>query len=295
MEIIEKCSLCARKCGVRRLETEESDGFCKMPSLPKIARCDLHFYEEPNISGENGSGAVFFSGCVMKCEYCQNYEISRTCTGRTADSKALAEMMKNLVLKGAHNINFVSPAPYVPLIKEALTLYRPPVPVIFNCSGYESTESIKSLEGFVDVYLPDFKYAFDDLAVKYSLAPHYTENAISVIAEMYRQVGNAQNGEDGLIKKGVMIRHLVLPENVENSKKVLWLIKENFSENAFLSLMAQYTPNPIIIHKELSRTLTEEEYEEVCDYMLSLGFQNGFVQELESADKIYTPSWDLTD
>ena len=291
--IIEKCTLCARRCGVERTENEASNGFCKLPSLPKIARCDLHFYEEPNISGENGSGAIFFSGCVMKCEFCQNHEISRRSLGKAADENTLAAMMESLVKRGAHNINFVSPAPYAPVIKRSLEIYRPPVPVIYNCSGYESVEALRDMEGYIDVYLPDFKYGFGDLSSKYSASPKYAENAMEAISEMYRQVGNAENGEDGMIKKGVMIRHLVLPENVQNSMEVLDIIKENFTSEAFISLMAQYTPNGREIHKELGRTLNEEEYESVCDYMLSLGFENGFVQELQSANEIYTPSWDL--
>ena len=291
--IIDACRLCYRRCGVQRTENELSGGFCKMPSVPSVCRADLHFYEEPNISGENGSGAIFFSGCVLRCEFCQNYEISRTNCGKKLDVTGLCELMRGLEKKGAHNINFVSPTPYIDFIARALEMYKPSIPVVYNCSGYENPDALRKLEGLVDIYLPDFKYSDDSLAVKFSLAPDYRQAAIESIKEMYRQVGQVSHGEDGMMKRGVMIRHLILPDCVENSLAVLRDIKENFTTDAYVSLMAQYTPNGQTKSPDLSRRITEEEYEMVCDFMISLGFENGFVQELCSADEKYLPIWDM--
>lgn len=291
--IIDACRLCYRRCGVQRTENELSGGFCKMPSAPSVCRADLHFYEEPNISGENGSGAIFFSGCVLRCEFCQNYEISRTNCGTKLDISGLCALMRKLEEKGAHNINFVSPTPYIDFIARALEMYKPSIPVVYNCSGYENPDALRKLEGLVDIYLPDFKYSDDSLAVKFSLAPDYRQAAIESIKEMYRQVGQVSHGEDGMMKRGVMIRHLILPGCVENSLAVLRDIKENFSSDAYVSLMAQYTPNGQTKSPDLSRRITEDEYERVCDFMISLGFENGFVQELCSADEKYLPIWDM--
>ncbi|MBR5272120.1 MAG: radical SAM protein [Clostridia bacterium] len=264
-----------------------------MPSIPSVCRADLHFYEEPNISGENGSGAIFFSGCVLRCEFCQNYEISRENCGAKADVSTLCELMKKLCEKGAHNINFVSPTPYLKVIARALRQYKPPIPIVYNCSGYENPEALRELEGLVDIYLPDFKYADDSLAVKYSAAPDYYRAAVESIKEMYRQVGRVTHDDNGMMKKGVMIRHLILPDCVENSKRVLRSIRDNFSADAYVSLMAQYTPNGCTKSVELSRKITPDEYDGVCDFMLELGFENGFVQELSAADEKYVPVWDM--
>lgn len=291
--IIDSCRLCYRACGVRRTENEASKGFCTLPSNPSVCRADLHFYEEPNISGENGSGAIFFSGCVLRCEFCQNYEISRKNCGTRVDVSRLCSLMENLRKKGAHNINFVSPTPYLEFIARALEQYKPDIPIVYNCSGYENPEALKRLEGLVDIYLPDFKYYDDNLAAKYSLAPDYRRAAIESIKEMYRQVGEVAHRDDGMMKKGVMIRHLILPGCTENSMAVLRDIKENFSADAYVSLMAQYTPNGQTKSPELSRRISEREYEMVCDYMIELGFENGFVQELCSADEKYLPIWDM--
>ncbi len=291
--IIEKCTLCHRRCAVERKEDKLSQGFCKMPSVPSVCRADLHFYEEPDISGEKGSGAIFFSGCVMRCEFCQNYEISRGICGKKVDVTTLCSLMKELCDKGAHNINFVSPTPYLKLIAQALRQYKPPVPVVYNCPGYENPEALKELEGLVDIYLPDFKYADNALAVKYSAAPDYCTAAVESIKEMYRQVGDVQHDENGMMTKGVMIRHLILPGCADNSKAVLETIRDNFSADAHVSLMAQYTPNGQTKSPELSRKITQAEYDEVCDFMFELGFENGFVQELAAADEKYVPVWDM--
>ena len=291
--IIEKCGLCYRKCGVKRADDEVSSGFCGMPSIPSVCRADLHYYEEPTISGENGSGAIFFSGCVLRCEYCQNYEISRGVCGTRADISTLCELMRKLSDKGAHNINFVSPTPYIRVIAQALRQYKPDIPIVFNCSGYESADALRELDGLIDIYLPDFKYADDSLSVKYSLAPDYHRAAVEAIREMYRQVGAPVHDESGMMTRGVMIRHLILPGCAENSKAVLRSIYDNFSADAYVSLMAQYTPNGQTKSPELSRAITQDEYDEVCDFMLDLGFENGFVQELCAADEKYVPIWDM--
>ncbi len=264
-----------------------------MPSIPSVCRADLHFYEEPSISGENGSGAIFFSGCVLRCEFCQNYEISRENCGTRVDVNGLCEIMKGLVKKGAHNINLVSPTPYLKVIAQALRIYKPEIPIVYNCSGYENPEALSELEGLVDIYLPDFKYSDNLLAEKYSCAPDYRRAAIESIKEMYREVGPPVHDDEGVMKRGVMIRHLILPDCIENSKAVLRDIKENFTTDVYVSLMAQYTPNGRTKSPELARRITEQEYDEVCDYMLSLGFENGFVQELCSADEKYLPIWDM--
>lgn len=290
---IDRCELCYRRCGAERRDNEHSNGFCGMPSVPSVCRADLHFYEEPNISGENGSGAIFFSGCVLRCEFCQNYEISRESCGTRADASGLCELIRKLEEKGAHNINFVSPTPYIDVIERSLKIYKPDIPIVYNCSGYENPEALKRLEGLVDIYLPDFKYSDDSLAVKFSSAPDYRRAAIESIREMYRQVGAPVHDDKGMMKRGVMIRHLILPDCVENSLAVLRDIRDNFSPEAYVSLMAQYTPNGQTRSPELSRRITDEEYETVCDYMLSLGFENGFVQELSSADEKYLPIWDM--
>lgn len=290
---IESCSLCPHNCKVKRLNKDFGDGFCGLPALPGICRADKHHWEEPNISGERGSGAIFFSGCVLRCEYCQNSAISRNYCGKTTDADGLIQIIKGLEAQGVHNINLVSPTPYYPIIIKALKKYKPSIPVICNTSGYEKVETLRALEGLIDVYLPDFKYSSEELAVKYSQAPDYPRIALAAIKEMIRQVGLPVHGDDGMIKKGVMIRHLILPDNLENSYGVLDLIADNLPEEISVSLMAQYFPTGNEIHNELKRKITEDEYEKISGYMLLLGLENGFVQELEAAEMDYVPQWDM--
>lgn len=291
--VIEQCSLCPHNCKAKRLDTTLGEGFCGLPALPAVCRADRHFWEEPNISGERGSGAIFFSGCVLRCEYCQNSDISRSYCGKAVDADGLIRLIKQLEAQGVHNINLVSPTPYYPVIIKALRQYKPCVPVVCNTSGYERVETLRALDGLIDVYLPDFKYSSDELAVRYSQAPGYTQTALAAITEMVRQTGLPVHGEDGMIKKGVMVRHLILPDNLENSYGVLELIADRLPKGIFVSLMAQYFPTGNEIHRELSRKITEEEYEKVSSYMLLLGLEDGFVQELESAEKDYVPDWDM--
>ncbi len=286
------CTLCPRSCRIDRAENEGT-GVCGVGFLPRIARAGLHFDEEPVISGNGGSGAVFFSGCQLKCVFCQNYGISHEAFGKTVTVERLKEIYKELISKGARNINLVSASHYVPAVLESLK-EKPPVPVIWNSSGYEKTETIRMLKGTVDVYLPDFKYALVEPAKKYSLAPDYFEYAAEAISEMLSQTGNVVLDENGNIQKGVIIRHLILPGQTENSKRVLDYIKNHF-EGAWVSLMAQYVPmGNAEKHPEINRRITQDEYDEVVDYMLDLGLEDGFIQDLESADSKYTPDFDLS-
>lgn len=280
-------------CRAARPLTGKGSGFCGLPELPGICRADKHMWEEPDISGTKGSGTVFFSGCVLRCEFCQNSEISRFSCGKTVDAAGLADIFRQLESEGVHNINLVSPTPYYPVIKEALGIYKPSVPIVCNTSGYERVETLKELEGLIDIYLPDFKYSSSEAAAKYSAAADYPEVALEAIKEMIRQVGTPIHGEDGMMKKGVMIRHLILPDNIENSLGVLDMIADNFPQDIYVSLMAQYFPTGNEKHSELSRKITEEEYERVSSYMMLLGLENGYMQEHESADSSFVPDWNL--
>lgn len=287
-----KCTLCPRACNIER-SGNEGKGVCGVGHLPRIARASLHFDEEPVISQNGGSGAVFFSGCQLKCVFCQNYGISHEAFGKTVTVERLKEIYQELIRQGAKNINLVSASHYAPAVIESLkeTL---PVPVIWNSSGYEKVETIRMLKGKVDVYLPDFKYALTEPAKRYSLAPDYFEYAKEAISEMLSQTGPVVLDKNGNIQKGVIIRHLILPGQVENSKRVLEYISEHF-EGAWVSLMAQYVPmGNAEKYPEINRPITQDEYDEVVDYMLDLGLEDGFIQDLESADSKYTPSFDLT-
>lgn len=284
------CRLCPRNC---RAERDENGGrgFCGLPSLAKVARIAPHMWEEPPISGKNGSGAVFFSGCTLRCVFCQNYEISALNRGRTINSKQLSEEFRRLESEGVHNINLVSPTPYVHCITEALDLYRPDIPIVYNSSGYEKVETLKALEGYVDIYLPDLKYSDNALALEYSRAKDYVETTIAAIGEMLRQTGKAELDEDGIMKKGTIIRHLVLPNHTKNSIGVLDIIKERFPDMP-VSLMGQYTPHgDIKKYPKLQRKITAREYNKVKNYLFESGL-DGFVQELSSADEKYIPDWD---
>lgn len=291
--IIESCTVCPRACGARRDE-QNGAGFCKMGSMPVIARAAAHYWEEPCISGTNGSGAVFFSGCTLKCVYCQNFEISAQNTGKAVTPAELADIYKSLFESGVHNINLVSASHFIDSVIESLDIYKPPIPVVYNCSGYESIQSIKRLDGYADIFLPDFKYADDKLAMRYSSAPDYTQTAISAISQMIKQTGEPQFSEEGLLQKGTIIRHLVLPMNTKNSIAVLKLIKQHFDKAAMVSLMAQYVPcGRASEFAELNRRITKREYQKVADVLFDLEL-DGFLQELSSADKSFIPDFDLT-
>lgn len=258
----------------------------------KVARIAPHLWEEPCISGDNGCGAVFFSGCTLKCVYCQNYEISHDNNGRFITPTELSAKLKELESTGVHTIEFVSATQYVDKLIETLDIYRPSVPLIYNSSGFESVETLRKLSGYIDVYLPDFKYSDDALAKKLSKCKDYTVVAIDAIKEMLRQCPTLEFSDDGIVQKGVIIRHLVLPNHTKNSIGVLNIIKENFGDNVLLSLMGQYIPHGKASDSEdINRKITKREYQKVLEHLLDLEL-DGFAQELESADKSYIPKWE---
>ena len=285
------CTLCPRRCSAVRSETE-GNGFCAMGTIPRIARAALHQWEEPVISGTQGSGTVFFSGCTLRCIFCQNHSISTGGFGQEVSVTRLREIYGELIAQGAHNINLVTASHFAPWVAESLTPPLP-VPVVWNCGGYESPEILSLLEGKVQIYLPDLKYADAHLAAEYSAAADYFEVATSAILEMHRQVGDYV-WEEGLLKSGVVIRHLVLPGQLENTRRVLDWISRTFTPGQVLvSLMSQYTPQP---HAEglLSRRVTAAEYRAAAQYMENCGITDGFLQERTAAKEEYTPPFDLT-
>ncbi len=285
------CNLCPRKCNVQRDE-HTANGFCRCNCVMKVAKIAPHYWEEPCISGKNGCGAVFFSGCTLKCVYCQNYEISHENNGYHITPQQLAEKLRDLVAQGVDSVEFVSGAHYVDKIIETLDIYKPTVPVIYNSSGFESTDTLKKLKGYIDVYLPDFKYSDDVLAKRLSHCDNYKTTTICAINEMLSQHPTLSFDEKGIIKEGVIIRHLVLPNHTKNSIGVLNIIKENFSDNTLVSLMGQYIPyGKATEHPDLSRKITKREYNKVLDHLVDIGL-DGFAQELESADKSYIPKWE---
>jgi putative pyruvate formate lyase activating enzyme len=286
------CTLCPRRCGVDR--TRGQLGFCKMPGQIHAARAGVHYWEEPVISGSFGSGAVFFSGCTLKCAFCQNYDISQENFGKPLTSAELRAAFERLIDEGVQNINLVTPTHFLPDILPALEP-KLPVPVVYNCGGYESVETLRQLEGKIDVYLPDFKYSDNALAKKLSSAPDYFETATAAILEMYRQVGKPVL-EDDEMKRGVLVRHLVLPGCVDNSLGVLDWVAEHFrSGDIFFSLMSQYVPMGRAAEMPpFDRRITELEYDSVLSYMMLLGIEDGYTQDFSSAERGYTPSFDLT-
>ncbi len=287
-----RCTLCPHRCGAVRDE-QHGEGRCRMPALPRIARAALHFGEEPPITAQHGSGTVFFSGCSLSCLFCQNHTISHDDFGKTIAISELAAIFRRLVDSGAENINLVNPTHYAHAIREALTLYRPPVPVVYNSSGYERVETLRSLEGLVDIYLPDYKYADDALAKELSGIDNYRETALAAIVEMRRQTGDL-TVENGKAVRGTMVRHLVLPGHTKNSLAVLEDLKERFSSSLYVSLLFQYTPVLPLSQKELNRTLTARECQKVFDALCDLELTNGFVQDRTSATTQMIPSFDLT-
>lgn len=266
-----------------------------MPAAFQVARCAKHMWEEPCISGANGSGAIFFSGCSLRCVYCQNQAISLHGFGAQVTQAGLVEMMQRLEADGAHNINLVNPTHYALQLARLLRIYRPGVPVVYNCGGYERVETLQALDGLVDIYLPDFKYAHHALAKRYSGAESYPDMAKQAIAEMYRQVGTPVYNADGVMRRGLMVRHLVLPGHTRNSMDVLDWIAEHLPRTVPVSLMGQYTPcGDLSAYPELARRVTRREYEKVCDYLIALGIDQGYVQQHGSADAAYIPAFDLT-
>ena len=284
------CTLCPRQCGVDRTERT---GFCGMGPMPRVARAALHFWEEPCISGEKGSGAVFFSGCTLRCAFCQNYSISHEGLGKDISVGRLADIFKSLEDQGAHNINLVTATPFAPAVLEALALYRPGIPVVWNTSGYETLETLRMLEGAVDIYLPDLKHVSPRLSALCAGAPDYFERASQAIREMCRQTGPAQYDENGMMRRGVIVRHLILPGCTADSMKALDFIAESLPPGTPVSLMRQYTPEPWCSIKGLDRRVTDAEYDRVLTHFKYLEL-SGFTQEKEAADGGYTPDFDMT-
>lgn len=294
MQLYKDCTLCPRNCHVNRLEGKK--GYCGMESRIFAARAALHMWEEPCISGEKGSGAVFFTGCNLRCSYCQNREIAIGSSGREITPERLAEIFLELQEKGAANINLVTGTHYVPGIVEALDTARLRglrLPVVYNCGGYEKVETLRMLDGYVDVYLPDFKYMEENLAAELSHAPDYPEIAKIAIKEMVRQTGKCEFGEDGYIRRGTIVRNLILPGHTKNSVKVLEYLHETYGNEIYLSIMNQYTPvHCHENHPELNRRVTAREYEKVLDAALSMGIENGFFQDGETAKESFIPAFD---
>lgn len=294
LEMLKKCEVCPLKCKVNRLE--KRSGNCKATDKVEISLVSLHAFEEPCISGKNGSGTIFFTHCNLHCMFCQNYEISQQGKGKEISIEELANIMIHQQENGAENINLVTPTMYAYHIIEAIKIARKNglnIPIIYNSNGYESIETLRKLEGYIDVYLPDLKYYSDEIAIKYSKAPHYFEIATKAIKEMIRQVGSPQFDENGMIRKGVMIRHLVLPHHIQNTKNILKWIKENIPENIYINVMAQYFPTYKAKEDELlNRKLTKREYKQVEEYFYALDFKNGYMQELGEHEEEYVPKWD---
>ncbi len=291
-----KCLLCPRRCGADRARGEL--GFCREGNEMRVARYSLHMWEEPPITGERGSGTIFFSGCNLRCEFCQNRAISHSSElGKTVSVNELCKIMLELCDMGAENINLVTPTHFADKIEEALSKIKGelPVPVVYNSSGYENVETLRSLDGLVDVYLPDFKYYSNEIAEKYSSAPNYREHAEAAITEMFRQAGKAFIDDRGIMKKGLIVRHLVLPSHRRDSMDVLKRLSEILpKEDFFISLMSQYTPDFATKanspHKVLHRKLTSFEYDSVLDFASGLGL-NGFSQDRSSSTATYTPDF----
>lgn len=288
MNLDERCYICPRQCGVDR---NINRGFCGANNKIKINKVMLHKWEEPVISDGNGSGAIFFSNCSLKCVFCQNYQISHNGIGEEITALQLANIFKDLEKQGANNINLVSPTHYTKQIIQALNIYKPKIPIVWNTSGYEKVETIKMLKDYVDIYLTDLKYVDENISLKYSGAKDYFKYCSSAIMQM-RENQPQDIIENGIMKKGMIVRHLVLPSNIEDSKKVLDFINRNLSNNTMISLMSQYIPYYKANNfKEINRTLKPLEYKIVVNYANKLGFSNGFVQDLTSADSKYTPKF----
>ena len=286
------CMLCPRECNADR--THGENGICGVSGIGIMgARVALHMWEEPCISGETGSGTVFFSGCPLRCVYCQNYALARAEQGEQITTERLANIFVELQENAAANINLVTPTHYTPQIIDAIQLAKAKglhLPIVYNCSGYEKVETLKLLDGIVDIYLTDFKYMDVEAAKRYSKAPDYPEVAKAALAEMVRQCPEARFDENGMMQKGVIVRHLLLPGHLKNGKDVVQYVYETYGDKVYLSLMNQYTPLPQVEdYPELNRRVSEAEYEELVDYAIELGVENGFIQEGETAEESFIP------
>lgn len=294
MDLLENCNLCPRKCGVNRSIGQR--GFCAMTDKLMVARAALHFWEEPCLSGENGSGTVFFSGCTLKCVYCQNKEISRGESGKEITIERLSQIFLELAKQGANNINLVTPTHFIPQIIKAIDMARAnglTLPIVYNSSGYERVEILKLLEGYVDIYLPDLKYSNEQDGFEYSHAKNYFYYASRAIEEMVRQTGAPKFNEEGMMQKGTIIRHLVLPQHYAQAKEIVNYLYQKYGNHVFMSLMSQYTPFGELEHcPELNTKIDMEEYNKILDFASKLGVENAFIQEGEAADESFIPVFD---
>lgn len=287
------CNQCPRQCNATRTATENIGGICGMPNMPMVARADLHFWEEPSISGTNGSGTIFFSGCSLHCVFCQNSDISTINKGKLITIEGLSNIFKKLEQKGAHNINLVTPTHFVDSIICALDLYRPSIPIVYNSSGYETIDTLKRLEGYVDIFLMDFKYINSEKSKIYSNAIDYPKICKDALLEAYRQQPQCVF-ENGIMKKGVIVRHLLMPQSTMDAIQIFDWVRE-YLPNSFFSIMSQYMPLFKATNmKIINRKITEREYNKVVSYIFNTGFQNCYVQELSSAKKDFIPDFDFT-
>ena len=294
VKLLEKCTICPHNCGINRLNNQI--GRCKSKNIVKIALYSTHNFEEPCISGKKGSGTVFFSNCNMNCVFCQNYEISQQGKGREISIDELASIFIKQQEKDVENINLVTPTSYVPQIIEAIKIARNDglkLPIVYNTNGYEKVETLKMLEGYIDIYLPDFKYSDNELAKRLSKVDNNFEIVTEALKEMYRQTGKSIFNDDGIMQKGMIIRHLVLPNHILNSRRVLKWINENMHD-VYVSVMAQYFPT----YKakdidDINRKLTKEEYEQIENYLYRLDLENGYIQELGEHEEEYVPKWEI--
>ncbi len=293
LDYLKKCEICPHRCGVDR--TNNQIGRCKSKNTVKVAKASIHMYEEPCISKGSGSGTVFFSNCNLNCVFCQNYEISQNGLGHEITIKELASIFLKLQSENVNNINLVTPTSYVPQIIEAIKMAKGNglnIPIVYNTNSYENIETLKLLEGYIDIYLPDLKYSENELGEKFSNIKNYFEVATTAIKEMYRQVGNLKCDKNGIAKKGVIIRHLVLPNHIENSKKVLSWIKNNLPQDVYVSVMNQYFP----IYKakkikDLNRKITKREMKKIEEFIYSIDLKNGYIQDIEENEIQYVPNW----
>lgn len=296
MNLYKNCSICPRNCRIDR--TNGQIGYCQSGHEIKAALASVHMWEEPPISGSCGSGTIFFSGCNLRCVFCQNYTISSENSGKTISTERLSEIMLEQQARGVHNINLVTATHFIPSIIKAVQKAKNnglKIPIVYNTGGYEKVESIKMLEGTVDIYLPDIKYFSPELSLKYSGASDYFDYASEAVLEMYHQTGNNIYDDNGIMKSGVIIRHMIMPSHKEDSYKVLDWIRDNIGTEACVSLLSQYTPAyNAEKYKEINRKLMSLEYTRVIEHFFDIGLKNGFMQEKSSAESKYTPIFDLS-
>lgn len=293
MDVLKKCNLCQRNCLVNRYK---SVGYCRQTNEIRIAKAALTYFEEPCISNEKGSGTIFFSGCNLGCIFCQNIEISKKNFGKNISSERLSEIMLELENAGAININLVTPTPHIIGIRDAIIKAKEKglkIPIIYNTGTYENIESLKLLDGLIDVYLPDLKYYDDKYAIKYSNAPNYFETSTKAIQEMYKQVGPIEFDKNGNIKKGIIVRHLLLPTLKDDSKKIIKYLYETYQDNIYLSIMNQYTVIKPLKYKELNHKIKNKDYDEIIHYACNLGIKNAYCQLDNTSSKEFIPNFDL--